>query len=221
MSDGCNLLAFAKLIESKRQERLHAAPGFTANLAARRAKYPGLIIQRRYGPRPGQVPKSNGTDKAEAERWLAVCAELCRAASDFDAETRRGYTIACRLTGLGWNDVQHAMADVYFSDAKRAAAAWAPFMKTADARYQGFVYLAMAPAHPSARKIGFSTSPTKRVKGLARSEGTPVVLLAETPGTMLHEWALHMLLFPRLRAEWYPTEIVPDWLFPVAVSEAA
>lgn len=161
----------------------------------------------------------NGVSTGEAEFWLDLCARLCRDADDFDHETRRGWTIACRLLGLSWHHRERALSDVYNYSAAEAAPHWAHHLSAPDERYIGFVYSAYAVGAPDVVKIGFSRHPDRRMKQLSRLEGREVRLIDIWPGTMLHEFSLHQHGRRRVKAEWYPRETLPGWLLE-GVSEA-
>lgn len=176
-----------------------------------RSRYPDPSI--RLHP-PLHAPKGNGIDIAEAEYWLDHCARLSGRMDDFDHQTRRGYTIACRLLGLSWSDVQHAIGSACTAGVGPAAKVWAPYLSAPDARFVGHVYVARHEYDRGERKVGFSTNLAKRMTSLSRVEGEPVVLVNALPGTMLIEWALHADLGHTVtdKAEWYPKTSIPTWL---------
>lgn len=160
-------------------------------------------------------PKANGVDVADAEYWLDHCARLSGRMSDFDHQTRRGYTISCRLLGLGWDGVQRAIGATRTSGVVPAAGVWASYLSPPDSRFIGHVYVARHEYDRGERKVGFSTNLAKRMKSLSRSEGEPVVLVNAMPGTMLIEWALHCELGFTIRpdkSEWYAAGSLPVWL---------
>lgn len=177
---------------------------------------------RSLGPRRREA-NGDGVSVSDAAYWLELCAILARPADDFDHDTRRGWTIACRLTGLSWADVQSALTDTRHSGAHAAANAWAPHMKCPDARCIGRLYSAHAIGRPDPIKVGFSTNVEKRMKALSRLEGCEVVSVCHLPATMLHEWGMHMQLLHPVKSEWYPRKQIPAWLLshPTLSTEAA
>lgn len=166
-------------------------------------------------------PTGKGVPLDVAAYWLDICAPLAFPASDDDHESRRGWVIACRLTGLGWGWIECALADTRHSGSARASAAWAAFMKEPDERYIGALYAAHVVGRPGVVKVGFSTNVPKRMKALSRREGAEVVAIHHHPATMLHEWAMHMQLRFPIKSEWYPREQIPSWLLGVQQCEAA
>lgn len=164
-----------------------------------------------------RLKEGSGVNIESAAAMLDVCWRLCRVGRADDnewREDRRGFTVACKLTGLGWNEVQKAIADCCGHRSSDAAVFWARYMSQPDARYVGAVYSAYSPTHPSVVKIGFSTRPMKRMKSLARQYGTEIVLGECVNGTMLHEWALHQIIRKQVAPEWYRTTDIPSWLMP-------
>ena len=134
---------------------------------------------------------------------------------DFDHETRRGYTIACKLLGLSWHYTQWAIGAARSAGIEKAAQVWAPYMSAPDNRYVGHVYVARRADGVGPVKVGFSTNVAKRMKRLTKIVGYPVDVLVTHPGTMLIEWALHMEMgAPYERAEWYLPDQIPEWLCP-------
>lgn len=171
---------------------------------------------------PMRAPSGDGRSIADAAYWLDHCAYLSGRMDDFDHETRRGYTIACKLLGLSWNDTQGAIGATRSCGVEKAAAVWAPYLSAPDARYIGLVYVARHERDSGVRKVGFTTNIDKRMKALSRTEGRRVVVVSAVPGTMLNEWALHMDLGAPVKSEWYPTTAIPAWLAaPSAETEAA
>jgi hypothetical protein len=208
------LLSFVAQIEDLRAQRKVEHDAMFASLprAARPPRdYPP---PRPAGERLPNRPKGNGVDEASAAYWLDICHRLCRDADDFDHETRKGWTIACRLLGLGWNETQRAIGDTSNHSPVEAARHWARFLSPPDARYVGFVYTACVVGNPDVIKVGFSCRPDSRVKQLSRLEGRMVELVSVRPGTMLHEWSLHQNCRKHIKgkAEWYRREGVPAWL---------
>lgn len=164
---------------------------------------------------PKSCRRQSGVSLLDASAVLDLCGRLTwagHASSDFP-EDRRGYTISCRLTGLGWDHVQYAASHARRFGPYKAAIQWAPFMTDPDPRVIGFVYSATSIAMPGLIKIGFSRNPKKRMHSLTREIGAEVVLQRHVPGTLLHEWALHQVLFRQPFSEWHPAEDVPVWLF--------
>lgn len=169
----------------------------------------GLIII----PRGTRI--KDGLSVREAAPMLDLCSKLTWAGSasgDFP-EDRRGFTLACRLTGLKWDEVQFACHQTRRFGPNKTSLYWAPFMSGPDERIVGFVYSATSQAMPGLTKIGFSRNPVKRMRSLSREIGAEVTLEACVQGTMLHEWALHQIIFRQPASEWHPTEDVPIWLF--------
>lgn len=198
-------------------------------------KYPGRaltkeVMSRPKAPahhdwRPGPkniVAERHEIEEEEAAFWLEICGRLCRigGADDFDHHTRRGYTIACRLLGLSWNDCQKAIGDVRQIGGAASAPYWSGRMAKADPRFVGHVYSAHVLDNPSVVKIGFSCTPEKRMKSLSRQHGH-MVLDVVLQGTMLHEWALHQLICKPVAPEWYPAKEIPEWLLPAELKQGA
>lgn len=206
------LRAFADQIEAfrldqRRRRRHYASFGATPphrGTAVRTRHTPGSRLPRRL--------TGEGVSTDHAEKWLGICETLCRAADDFDHETRRGWVIACRLLGLGWTDVQSALSDTALFGAETAARHWAPYMGSVDARFLGVVYTAEAVGRPGTIKVGFSTDPNRRMVELRRTQHAHVRLLSTRPATMLHEWALHQSINRQVEPEWYPVNELPSFL---------
>lgn len=175
----------------------------------------------RVGPKFN--PRRAGIPQAEAGLLLELCARLCHVgyANDGWADERKGYTISCRLTGLGWADTQKAIADTCVVGPDSAAVHWAEFMGPSDQRVIGYVYSAHSPAHPSVVKIGFSQTPEKRMKSLSRLHGVEINLGTCHEATMLHEWAIHQILRKQVAPEWYRAADVPAWLMPADLRRGA
>lgn len=218
------LMAFAEAIEEERQaeivrrrERFSFIPRPKYNICE-------YDFARQFGPRSQPSPLSIGIEEDDAAFWLTLCEILCRPADDFDSDYRRGWTIACRLTGLGWSHIRQSLVDKRYSSAFEAAKLWRHHMSPYDHRYVGFVYIAKATKYPDLVKIGFSRNPEKRMKSLSRQNGFEMTLVSSRAGTMLHEWALHMTLYPGRKMpapEMYPIEQVCSWLLPKEMRVAA
>jgi hypothetical protein len=170
---------------------------------------------------PRREPTGSGVAVEEAKFWLDHCARLSGRMSDFDHETRRGYTIACKLLGLGWDNTQRAIGAARTSGVEAAAAVWAPYMSTPDHRYVALVYVARYEVDRGIWKVGFTTDLPKRLKSLSRHNGGKIIAVSAVPGTMLDEWALHMDLGRCIKPEWYPAEAIPSWLLGPTAPEAA
>ena len=176
-----------------------------------KSKYPDPTIDP---VPPRRAPKGNGVGLMDARYWLDHCARLSGRMSDFDHQTRRGYTIACKLLGLSWGYTIDAIGAARTSGVDRAAEVWAPYMSAPDERYIGLVYVARHANDRGERKVGFTTNLKKRMASLSRQEGEAVVAIYSNPGTMLIEWALHADLGVNLpgKAEWYKQEDIPVWM---------
>lgn len=164
---------------------------------------------------PSGCRRKEGVYIQDAANILDICGRLTwagRASSDFH-EDRMGFTIACRLTGLSWLHVQYATSHARRFGPYKAAYEWAPFMAAPDPRVIGFVYSATSHARPGLVKVGFSRNPVKRMRSLSRSIGHEVSLQSYVPGTLLHEWAIHQIIFRQPFSEWHHAEDVPGWLF--------
>jgi len=164
---------------------------------------------------PRGARTKDGLSVGEATGMLDLCSKLTwagGASADFPEE-RRGFTLACRLTGLKWDEVQYACHQTRRFGPIKTSLFWAPFMSGPDERIVGFVYSATSQAMPGLTKIGFSRNPEKRMRSLSREIGAEVTLEAYLPGTMLHEWALHQIIFRQPVSEWHPADDVPGWLF--------
>lgn len=173
---------------------------------------PPFVPYYQCGERMPRTRKGNGVSVADATFWLDMCNRLCRDADDFDSDTRRGWTIACRLLGLGWSERERALYDTACYGAAAAAKHWAPYLSVPDQRYVGFVYVAVAPSRPTILKVGFSTQPVRRMEQLSRIEKTPVQAVVIHPGTMLHEWSFHQHGRHPVKPEWYPSSTIPGWI---------
>lgn len=216
-----HLRAFVERIERLEADRAKLRPFFNEIQAVR--SRPVRPVSSHW--RPGPCRKGTGRDVSidDAATWLEVCSRLCRAggADDSWPDDRKGYTISCRLTGLGWNDVQKAIGDTSVLGPVEAAAHWAGNMKPADRRVVGYVYSAHTQQHPNVIKIGFSCTPEKRMRALSRQYGVPIQLGRCIAGTMLHEWAIHQILRKQVAPEWYAADNVPDWLKPPLLKREA
>lgn len=182
-------------------------------------KYPDPTIPVRP---PLRGPKGFGVSEVAARYWLEHCALLSGRMDDFDHETRRGYTIACKLLGMSWTHTQWAIGGAKTSGVQRAAEVWAPYMNSPDPRYVGHVYVARREDGVGPIKVGFTTNIKKRMKRLSSQQRHPIEAIAVHPGTMLIEWALHMELGATAGApEWYLPEQIPEWLCPTLGRRAA
>lgn len=172
---------------------------------------------RMPGPnRPRSVALDAGIGVKAAREVLDICGRLTwagKASEDF-SDDRMGFTIACRLTGLSWQDIQKAMGDVRHYGPERSALAWAAYMAEPDSRIIGHVYSAHSPEISGLVKVGFSRNPEKRMRSLTRQHQCQVILGRVFAGTMLHEWALHQILFRTPIPEWHPVDDIPHWLMP-------
>lgn len=149
--------------------------------------------------------------------WLPMCSRLAYASgySEFDWEERRAMTLACRLLGLRWSEIEKALSDARWAPEGEIGVAWSAYCGVPDERLLGEVYVAST-KDGEAVKIGFSRDAESRVRQLSRKLAIPLVLAHREPATMLHEWALHRLVKrdPDLDPEWYPEGNIPSWLFP-------
>ena len=216
--------------------RLHAEVKKTLRFAAELEEIMAKRSAERRPPswKPGptfgkQNPYSLQADPStavmRAYSLLSDCAALVSAAniqSFDDQEGRRSFMLACRILGLPWAHIEKAIADVGNFGIAEAARAWALYLGPTDQRIVGKVYVAATSARPGVIKIGFSKNPTARAKSLSRQHGTPIDIIHDEAGTMLHEWAIHQLLHRvSIAPEWYRANGLPRWLFPVEAGEAA
>lgn len=190
----------------------------TFDIRGRRQDVPPLWGSYRMEPGPPFARRGFGeVNSEEAGFWLGICAALTGPARDgHDSFLRKGFTAACRLTGIGWTYISKAIYDVRFFGAEAAGNAWALYMRPADERCIGEIYVAHAVGQPDVVKVGFSTQIEKRLATLTRQEGRKVVLDNLVPGTLLHEWALHAQIPGAVKSEWYPRENIPSWLLEAA-----
>lgn len=195
---------FADQIEANRQIILDR---HFADCGAQRIV--GHLVPKRSITRTIRAPLRNVVSQVDAALWLHMCATLCRSADDFDHDTRKGWTISCRLLGLNWFGARDALVDAITVDIDEAASAWAPHLGEPDARYVGWVYRASFGRDSREVKIGFTTKPKQRLAALSRKEGRAVQFEELRPATMLHEWALHQQGRHPIKAEWYPREFAP------------
>ena len=179
------------------------------------------MLDRMEGQEPGYPFRTNippraraGRDVEDARFWLRIVAPVAFAAGygDDDQDERKTLMWSCRLLGLPWGEITKAINDCRRFGFDAAAAVWAERMRPVDGRYVGHVYTAQADGYPEVVKVGFSTQPEKRVKALSRLHGVKIGLVSYTPGTILHEWALHQLLRHSVAPEWYRAHAVPAWL---------
>lgn len=212
------LQSFADAIEEERQaEMVRRAIALIGRPIDTRHSSTCGAPNRVFGPLRPPAPYAIGISEVDAAFWLGLCEVLCRPADECDHDYRRGWTIACRLTGLSWTQVKQALGDAHYSSAADAGQMWSRHMSPPDERYCGFVYIARASKFPDLVKIGFSTNPIKRMKSLSSQTGLETHLLWTIHATMLHEWALHSLLYPGRKMpapEMYPIERVCSWLLP-------
>lgn len=197
---------FADQIEANRQAILDR---HFADCGAQRIT--GRLKPKRSITRSIRAPLRNVVSQADAALWLHMCATLCRSADDFDHDTRKGWTISCRLLGLNWSDTRDALVDAITADIDEAASAWAPYLGEPDARYVGWVYRASFGLGGREVKVGFTTKPNSRLARLSRDEDRAVQFEELRPATMLHEWALHQQGRHPFKPEWYPRECAPSF----------
>lgn len=161
---------------------------------------------------PFGSPGSPSISQKEAEKRLRDLPRLLllgNASTDSasDHDDRRGYVIACMLTGLGWQEIDYAMTHCREYGVQEAADMWRHHMITKRDRARGYLYVAGNDGETI--KIGFSQDVEKRVKQLRSS------LLYFEPATLLHEWTVHRLLQKyRVASETYSRADIPDFLFP-------
>lgn len=135
------------------------------------------------------------------------------ARDDDEWEGRRTYSLACRLTGLAWGRIFKALNDTRIYGALAAGAAWCRDMRPIDRRVVGFMYSAFGEAEPDLIKVGFTTKPEQRAKGLRREAGSRVTMIHTIPATMLDEWAFHCLgRSVAVKSEWYRRADLPSWI---------
>jgi hypothetical protein len=222
------LTARIKRLHAETKKTLKFAAELEAIMAKRRAEFvrPEWI---RVGPQfgkenPYSIDADFGVVKMRAYCLLEDCAALVAAANlqgIDDHEGRRSFMLACRLLGLSWSHVEKAIADVVNFGVADAADAWARYLGPSDKKIVGKVYVAVAGARPGIVKIGFSKNPTARAKSLTRQHSTPIDIIHDENGTMLHEWAIHQLLHrASVSPEWYRAAEIPSWLFPVELGAA-
>ena len=130
-------------------------------------------------------------------RLLILGKADCSSMSDWSE--RRGFTIACMLTGLSWAEIEYAMTHCRSFGCTETAKLWCQFMGLANERANGFLYAGNC--QDGSVKIGFSTNPARRAKRLGLD------LFHSEPATMLHEWAIHEILLKfRIAPETYRRE---------------
>lgn len=223
------LRTFAERIERLHEEKRKALP-FADELERLLLERGPVVASRPAGPLFGKPNPDNAKAEPSTLVWrahglLGEVAKLVRAANMLCAEAyegRRSFMLACRILGLPWSHIEKAVSDVRLHGLDVASRAWATYLGPTDQRIVGKVYVAATASRPDIIKIGFSKNPEKRAKSLSRQHGVAIDVIHDEGGTMLHEWAIHQLLFrSSVAPEWYSASKVPAWLFPVEFGGAA